>query len=60
MTLEQIKSNHWPGTTFACAVTLKGVYFQSNSYGPLLEVTMLMVRPEDAECPFGEDGYDSS
>ena len=60
MTLEQVKSIHWPSTTFACAVTLKGVYFQSNNYGPLLEVTMLMARPEDAECPFGEDGYDSS
>ena len=60
LTLDQIKAIHWPSTTFACAATLKGVHFQSNSYWPLLEVTMLLVKPEDQVCQFAEDGYDSS
>ena len=53
MTVEQIKAIQWPTTGFACQVSLKGVYFQSNSYGPMLEVDMLMVKPEDEVCPFG-------
>ena len=60
MSIGQIKALHWPTTAFAAAVSLKGAYFQSNSYGPLLEVDMLMVKPEDAECPFGGGEDDSS
>ena len=54
MSFEQVKAIQWPTTSFACQVSLKGVYFQSNSYGPMLEVDMLMVKPEDQVCPFGE------
>ena len=60
MTLEQIKAIQWPSTSFACQVSLKGVYFQSNSYGPMLEVDMLMVKPEDEVCPFGEADFEFS
>ena len=60
MTIEQIKALDWPSTGIACQVALKGVYFQSNSYGPLLEVTMLMLKPEDEVCPFGDDDFEFS
>ena len=60
MPIAEIKRIQWPSTAFACAVTLKGVYFQSNSYGPMLEVTMLMVKPEDDVCPFGGDDFEFS
>ena len=60
MTVEQIKAIHWPSTGFACQVNLKGVYFQSNSYGPMLEVEMVMVKPEDEVCPFTADDFEFS
>ena len=60
MTIQEIKDLHWPSTTFACQVLLKGVYFQSNSCGPMLEVLMLMVKPEDDTCPFGDDDFEFS
>ena len=60
MTIEQIKALDWRSTGIACQVALKGVYFQSNSYGPLLEVTMLMLKPEDEVCPFGDDDFEFS
>ena len=55
MTVAGIKDIEWPNFAFACQVTLKGLYFQSNSFGPLLEVTSVMVRAEDATCPFAEE-----
>ena len=60
MTVEQIKAIQWPTTGFACQVSLKGVYFQSNSYGPMLEVDMVMIKPEDEVCPFGKDDFEFS
>ena len=60
MTIQEIKDIHWPSTTFACQVLLKGVYFQSNSYGAMLEVLMLMVKPEDDTCPFGDEDFEFS
>ncbi|MDA8583821.1 hypothetical protein N9L68_06290 [bacterium] len=49
-----IKNINWPPSTFACEVALKGVYFQANSFGPMLEVTDVMITPEDQSCPFDE------
>ena len=60
MTVEQIKAIQWPTTGFACQVSLKSVYFQSNSYGPMLEVDMVMIKPEDEVCPFGKDDFEFS
>ena len=60
MTIEQIKALDWSSTGIAYQVSLKGVYFQSNSYGPMTEVTMLMVKPEDEACPFGGDDFELS
>lgn len=58
LTVGQINAVHWPSTTFACSATLKGVDFQINSYWPLLDVTMLTVKPEDEACPLEDDGED--
>ena len=52
LTISEIRGIDWPSSTFACQVALKGVYFQSNTFGPMLEVTNVMIRPEDASCPF--------
>ena len=52
LTISEIRSIDWPSSTFACQVALKGVYFQANTFGPMLEVTNVMIRPEDASCPF--------
>ena len=60
MPVAEVKRIQWPYTALACVVTLKGVYFQSISYGPMLEVTMLMVKPEDDVCPFGGDDFEFS
>ena len=60
MTVEQIKAIQWPTTGFACQVSLKGVYFQSNSYGPMLEVDMVMIKPGGEVCPFGKDAFEFS
>ena len=54
MTVADIRKISWPQSTFACEVALKGVYFQSNSFGPMLEVTNVMIRPEDQSCPFDQ------
>ena len=54
MSVSEIRKINWPQTTFACEVALKGVYFQSNSFGVMLEVTNVMIRPEDESCPFEE------
>ena len=55
MPIEDIRAIQWQSATFAAQVTLKGVYFQSNSYGPLVEVNMLMIKPEDDVCPFQDE-----
>ena len=54
MSISDIRKINWPQSTFACEVALKGVYFQSNSFGVMLEVTNLMVKTEDESCPFEE------
>lgn len=54
MTVADIRNISWPQTTFACEVALQGVYFQSNSFGPMLEVTNVLVKPEDESCLFAE------
>ena len=54
MTIAEIRKINWPQSSFACEVALKGVYFQSNSFGPMLEVTNVMITPEDESCPFEE------
>ena len=54
MAVADIRKINWPQTTFACEVALKGVYFQSNSFAPMLEVVHVMIKPEDQSCPFDE------
>ena len=38
MSFEEIKKIDWPSSSAAAVVVLKGVYFMSNSFEPLLEV----------------------
>ena len=52
LTISELRSIDWPSSSFACEVALKGVYFQANTFGPMIEVTNVMIRPEDASCPF--------
>ena len=52
ISITELREIEWPNSTFACEVALKGVYFQANTFGPMLEVTNVMIRPEDASCPF--------
>ena len=52
MSTSGIKKNNWPQSPFACEVALKRVYFQSNRFGPMLEVTNVMMMAEGESCPF--------
>ena len=56
MNAEDIKQIHWPSSCFACEVALKGVYFQADSFGPMMEVRSVMVKAEDQSCPFESGG----
>ena len=57
--IEEIKHIDWPSSSFACEVLLKGVYFQANSFGPMLEVRDIMIRTEDDTCPFMDTSGES-
>ena len=59
MGVEEIKRIDWPNSSFACEVLVKGVYFQANSFGPMLEVKNVMIRTEDDTCPFMDTSGDS-
>mgnify|MGYP003323837295 CR=1 FL=1 len=54
MTYDEIRNIDWPESVLACEVALRGVYFQSNTFGPMLEVVSAMVKKEDDACPFEE------
>ena len=51
----EVMVKDFQNSSCACEVALKGVYFQANTFGPMLKVTNLMIRPEDVSCPFESD-----
>ena len=59
MALDEIRDIDWVNSSVACEVALKGVYFQNNSFGPMLELRNIMIQPEDCTCPFADEA-DSS
>ena len=42
MDIEDVKRIDWPSSSFACEALLQGVYFQANSFGPMLEAKSIM------------------
>ena len=54
MTYDEIKNIDWPESVLACEVALRGMYFQSNTFGPMLEVVSAMVKRDDDVSPFEE------
>ena len=55
MTYDEIRNIDWLESVLACEVALRGVYFQPNTFGPMLEVVSAMVKREDDVCPFDHD-----
>ena len=53
MSPAELKELDWPATKLAVAVAVSGCYFQAGTWGPILNVHMLQVAPQDRSCPFG-------
>ena len=49
----ELKELDWTACKMAVAVAVSGVYFQAGTWGPILNVHMLQVAPQDRSCPFG-------
>ena len=62
MHIAEIRQINWSQPMFACEVALQGVYFRAITFGPMLEVTSVMIRNEDESCPFdvGQGGCEGS
>ena len=56
----ELKELDWTACKLAVAVAVSGCYFQAGTWGPILNVHMLQVAPQDRSCPFGavEDAMD--
>ena len=59
MAFDDIKSIDWPNIAFACEAALNGLYFHSSFFGPMMEVTNVMIRADDQSCPFNNE-HDNS
>ena len=60
MSPAELKELDWSSCRLAVAVAVSGCYFQAGTWGPILNVHMLEVAPQDRSCPFGavEDAMD--
>ena len=54
LTPAEVEEIDWPSAQLGVVVRVVGVYFQAQSFGPMLEVESLLVKAEDASCPFGD------
>ena len=48
-----LKELDWPACKMAVAVAVSGCYFQAGTWGPILNVHLLQVAPQDRSCPLG-------
>ena len=59
LTCEDVSELDWPSSRLAVGVQISGVWFQSASWGAMINVCQLMVQPGDVSCPFGTSDDDS-
>ena len=55
LSTEQLTEVDWPRASLGVMVRIVGVYFQAQSFGPMLEVENLLIKAEDTSCPFASD-----
>ena len=59
LTCEDVSELDWPSSRLAVGIQISGVWFQSASWGAMLNVNQLMVQVGDVSCPFGASDDES-
>ncbi len=57
MSPEQLAEVDWREAKFTVQCTLKSVYFQAGSFGPVMEINSMLLIAESPECPFENPAF---